>query len=116
LWELLPSVADLISDGFLYSQGVMVDLNSLVDSSGIGISVSEAFGIDDNGYIAADATLEMAQSMPCSSRLTFLTNRRRTPLPWRLLFGSLSSLFSIDGTYLEVLTGPTLNPQEPRCL
>lgn len=41
--------------GFLYSDGTMMDLNSLVDSSGAGLVITDAVGINDAGWIAGDA-------------------------------------------------------------
>src|SRR5262249_20920603 len=37
--------------GFLYSAGVMYDLNTLLDGSGAGWRMNEAYGINDNGWI-----------------------------------------------------------------
>ena len=39
--------------GFIYFGGAMHDLNDLLDSSGAGYTISGAFAITDNGYIAA---------------------------------------------------------------
>ena len=38
---------------FLYSSGVMTDLNTLLDSSGTGWTLTDAQGINDSGWIAA---------------------------------------------------------------
>ncbi|MBV9037887.1 MAG: DUF3466 family protein [Acidobacteriaceae bacterium] len=42
------------SHAFLYSNGVMMDLNDLIDPS-LGIRLTEAYGINDSGQIAAES-------------------------------------------------------------
>jgi probable HAF family extracellular repeat protein len=42
-------------DGFIYSNGTMTDLNTLLDSSGAGYRVRGGFAINDSGWIAATA-------------------------------------------------------------
>jgi probable HAF family extracellular repeat protein len=42
--------------GFLYSGGQMLNLNNMLDSSGNGWQIQQAVAINDNGWIAADAT------------------------------------------------------------
>ena len=42
---------------FLYTVGTMYDLNSLLDSSGIGWTLEDAEAINDNGWIAANGLI-----------------------------------------------------------
>jgi probable HAF family extracellular repeat protein len=44
----------IVSHAFIYSQGSMLDLNNLLDSSGANWSLASASGINDNGWIVGD--------------------------------------------------------------
>ena len=98
---------------FLYTNGVMHNFTDLLDSSGTGWSQWTAAQINDSGYIVGYAVVN-------GNTDAFLAQPYEADLPtsysiYRGIYasGSLASLFSIDGDYLKVLTGPTLNTNEP---
>ena len=99
---------------FLYENGVMTDLTTLIDSTGAGMTITEVNGINDHAQIVGQAYL--AGGVFHAVLLTeYFVDEPTSYSIYRGVYysGSLSSLFSIDSDYLEVLTGPTLNPQEP---
>jgi probable HAF family extracellular repeat protein len=63
--QVVGAVWDVSSQdthAFLYSGGVMLDLNSLLDASGSGYTFEEAKGIADNGMIAATGLTPSGES------------------------------------------------------
>lgn len=50
--------------GFLHSNGVMHDLNLLVDESGTGWTITRGTGINDSGWISAIGTFEGSLTRP----------------------------------------------------
>ena len=100
---------------FLYSNSTVLDLNSLVDSSGANIEISSASAINNNGLIVGYGITNASSGTIHALLLTpFDTDEPTSYSIFRGVYysGSLSSLFYIDGSYLELLTGPTLNTSE----
>ncbi|HLK14654.1 MAG TPA: hypothetical protein VKT78_07595 [Fimbriimonadaceae bacterium] len=103
-------------DGFLFSSGAMIDLNSLLDSSGQGVVVQHAWAINDNRYIAADGTTPTSNGNPHALLLTpYFIELPGSYSIFRgvLSSGTIQSLYYADGDYLKVLSGPTLSPTDP---
>jgi probable HAF family extracellular repeat protein len=90
------TAGDAANDGFLYTGGTMVDLNTLI-GSGSGWSVSTAWAINDNGQIAAtvksssDGTYHPARLDPSNVAVTILTHLLSDP-SLALASGQIASL------------------------
>ena len=98
---------------FLYTNGALYNLQNILDSSGAGWSDLTLGQINDHGCIVGYGTLNGGSH-------GFLAQPYSVDLPtsysiYRGFYssGSLSSLFAVDGNYLVIENGLTLNPSEP---
>jgi len=97
---------------FVYSNGELNNLTDIADSSGVGWSQLTFGQMNDHGYIVGNGTFN-------GESHAFLARPYVVDVPtsysiYRGVYfaGSLSSLLVVDGDYLKVLTGPTLNSSE----
>ena len=98
---------------FLYSNGVMKDLSSIVDSSGAGWSQLVAFQINNNGYIVGYGTLNngthgfLARPYYPISPLSYAIGAGK------YVSGNAASLANADQNYLVVQAGPSFSNGAP---
>lgn len=104
------------ANGCTWTNGLLQDLTSLLDSSGSGLTILYGVSVNSNGQIAGTA-VETNGTDGETHGVLLTPNPVDVPTAYTIFrgqyfSGSLSSLATIDSDYLKILAGPTLNTTE----